>query len=146
MTESVNLETLTKWLELDEGCKLQPYHCTAGKLTIGIGRNLEDTGITQAEAHFMLEGDIARIMRELDQHFPEWRELSEVRQMVILNMCFNIGTFGFLNFKRTIAYVREQRFDDAAEEMLRSQWAEQVGDRAKRLSAAMREDKVPSQV
>jgi len=143
MTDGVDFKVLTKWLELDEGCKLKPYYCTAGKLTIGVGRNLEDTGITKAEAQFMLEGDIVRLMRELDELFPEWRDLSETRQMVVLNMAFNLGTFGFLNFKRTIAYMRDERFAEAADEMLRSEWAEQVGARAKRLSDAMREDKPP---
>lgn len=143
MTAGVDFKVLTKWLELDEGCKLKPYYCTAGKLTIGVGRNLEDTGITRAEAQFMLEGDIVRLMKELDELFPEWRDLSETRQMVVLNMCFNMGTFGFLNFKRTIAYMRAEEFSKAADEMLRSQWADQVGDRAKRLSDAMREDKPP---
>ena len=143
MTAGVDFKILTKWLELDEGCKLKPYYCTAGKLTIGVGRNLEDTGITKAEAQFMLEGDIVRLMRELDELFPEWRDLSETRQMVVINMCFNMGTFGFLNFKRTIAYMRDERFAEAADEMLRTQWAEQVGARAKRLSDAMREDKPP---
>ena len=143
MTAGVDFKILTKWLELDEGCKLKPYYCTAGKLTIGVGRNLEDTGITKAEAQFMLEGDIVRLMKELDELFPEWRDLSETRQMVVLNMCFNMGTFGFLNFKRTIAYMRAEKFSEAADEMLRSQWADQVGDRARRLSDAMREDKPP---
>jgi lysozyme len=143
VTAGVDFKILTKWLELDEGCKLKPYYCTAGKLTIGVGRNLEDTGITKAEAQFMLEGDIVRLMKELDELFPEWRDLSETRQMVVLNMCFNMGTFGFLNFKRTIAYIRAEKFSEAADEMLRSQWADQVGDRAKRLSDAMREDKPP---
>lgn len=143
MTAGVDFKILTKWLELDEGCKLKPYYCPAGKLTIGIGRNLEDTGITRAEAQFMLESDIVRLMKELDELFPEWRDLTETRQMVVLNMSFNMGTFGFLNFKRTIAYMRDGEFDAAADEMLRSQWADQVGERANRLSEAMRTDKPP---
>lgn len=137
---TVDFKTLTRWLELDEGCKLKPYYCTANKLTIGIGRNLEDNGITRAEAQFMLENDIVRVMKELDEQIPEWRELSDTRQMVIVNMAFNLGVFGLLNFKRTIAYIRAQEWDKAADEMLRSHWAEQVGDRAKRLSQAMRTD------
>ena len=140
---SVDFKVLTRWLELDEGCRLKPYYCTANKLTIGIGRNLEDRGITRAEAQFMLENDIIAIMRELDDQFPEWRELSDTRQMVIANMAFNLGTFGLLNFKQTIAHIRAQEWDQASDEMLRSHWAEQVGDRAKRLSEAMRTDKPP---
>lgn len=140
---SVDFKVLTKWLELDEGCKLKPYYCTSGKLTIGIGRNLEAKGITRAEAQFMLESDIVETIKELDELLPDWRDVSEVRQMVLINMAFNLGTFGLLNFKRTIAYIREQDFDKAADEMLRSEWADQVGERAVRLSEAMRTEKVP---
>ena len=140
---SVDFKVLTKWLELDEGCKLKPYYCTSGKLTIGIGRNLEAKGVTRAEAQFMLESDIVETIKELDELLPDWRDVSEVRQMVLINMAFNLGTFGLLNFKRTIAYIREQDFDKAADEMLRSEWADQVGERAVRLSEAMRTEKAP---
>ena len=139
----MDFKLLTKWLELDEGCKLKPYYCTSGKLTIGVGRNLEARGISRAEAQFMLENDIVEVIGELDQLFPEWQELSEVRQMVLINMAFNLGTFGLLNFKRTLGYIKAEDWDNAADEMLRSEWAEQVGDRALRLSEAMRTERVP---
>ena len=139
----MDFKLLTKWLELDEGCKLKPYYCTSGKLTIGVGRNLEARGISRAEAQFMLENDIVEVISELDQLFPEWQELSEVRQMVLINMAFNLGTFGLLNFKRTLSYIKAEDWDNAADEMLRSEWAEQVGDRALRLSEAMRTERVP---
>jgi len=46
--------TIRKLLEFEEGLKLKPYKCPAGKLTIGIGRNLEDRGITEQEAQMLL--------------------------------------------------------------------------------------------
>ena len=44
-----------------EGLKLKPYLCTAGKLTIGVGRNIQDRGITYQEAMMLLENDIRLI-------------------------------------------------------------------------------------
>jgi lysozyme len=140
---SVDFKVLTRWLELDEGCRLKPYYCTGGKLTIGIGRNLEAKGISRAEAQFMLESDLVDVIKELDELLPYWRDLSEVRQMVLINMAFNLGTFGLLNFKRTLAHIQAQEWDQAADEMLRSEWAEQVGERAVRLSEAMRNESIP---
>lgn len=140
---SVDFKSLTRWLEQDEGSRLKPYYCTSGKLTIGIGRNLEDNGISKAESKFMLENDIMRVMKELDAILPFWRELSPNRQAAIINMAFNLGTFGLSKFQKTIAHLQAQEWDEAGDEMLRSLWADQVGDRALRISEAIKTDTLP---
>jgi len=140
---ALDIKSLARWLEQDEGCKLKPYYCTAGKLTIGVGRNLESTGINKAEAKFMLENDIVRIMRELDTILPFWRELSPTRQAALINMAFNLGTFGLSRFTKTVGYLQRAEFEEAGDEMLRSKWADQVGDRALRISAAVKNDEMP---
>lgn len=139
---AVSFKVLTKWLEQDEGCRLKPYYCTAGKLTIGVGRNLEDSGVSKAEAQFLLENDLVRIIRELDEMLPFWRELSENRQMALINMAFNLGTFGLTRFTKTIAHLEAGEFDSAGDEMLRSRWATQVGDRAHRISRVIKTDEI----
>jgi lysozyme len=58
---------------------------------------------------------------------------------VLVNMGFNLGPEGLLGFRRTLRAVEEGRYADAAEGMLRSKWARQVGARAVRLAAMMRE-------
>lgn len=140
---AVDFKSLSAWIERDEGIRLKPYYCTAGKLTIGIGRNLEDNGISRAEAQFMVENDIVRVIKELDALLPFWRDLSPARQAALINMAFNLGTFGFSKFQNTIDYLADADFDQAADEMLRSRWADQVGERAQRISEAVRRDKVP---
>lgn len=122
----------------DEGIRLRPYRCTAGKLTIGVGRNLEDVGISVEEANHMLDADIDRAAAALDKALPWWRDLSEARQRVLLNMCFNLGIGSLLGFKNTLAAIKAGRYEDAATGMLASKWAGQVGDRAKRLAAMMK--------
>lgn len=140
---NVDFKELTRWLEHHEGVRLKPYYCTGGKLTVGVGRNLEDVGISRSEAQFMLENDIIRVMKQMDESIPFWRELSSVRQLVLLDMAFNLGVFGLTKFQNTLALLEAGEYEAASEEMLNSRWAEQVGQRALNLSLAMRTDKAP---
>jgi lysozyme len=133
----MNIEAMREELLLDEGLKLKPYRCTAGKLSIGVGRNLDDLGISRAEALLMLDNDIQCTATELDARLPWWRTLDEVRQRVILNMAFNLGIKGLLGFKNTLAAVQAEKWEDAANGMLASRWAGQVGARAQRLAQMM---------
>ncbi len=73
----------------EEGLRLKPYRDEVGKLTIGIGRNLEDVGISDSEANFMLGSDISRTEAGLDASLPWWRKLDDVRQSVMMDMAFN---------------------------------------------------------
>ena len=137
---AVDMRSLTEQLVQHEGLRQNPYYCTAGKLTIGVGRNLEAVGISKAEAMFMLENDIIRVMSELDEHLPWWRNLSQVRRHVLVDMAFNLGIFGLLKFQKTLKAIQDERWADAAIEMLDSRWAQQVGQRAKTLAKMMETD------
>jgi len=73
----MNTEALARGLlQSDEGLRLKPYHCTAGKLTIGYGRNLEDRGITEAEAEYLLENDVSEIYEDLAEIYDFFTHLS----------------------------------------------------------------------
>ena len=138
MTESL-LNRIKAQLVIHEGLRLKPYRCTAGKLTIGIGRNLDDRGISQKEAYAMLERDILDFEQQLLDEIPDvYTGLDEVRQSVLLNMCFNLGLKGLLEFKNTLAFVAAEDWERAANGMLASKWAKQVGMRAIELSELMR--------
>ena len=132
------LERLQKTLIRHEGLKLKPYHDTVGKLTIGIGRNLDNNGISKAEALHLLENDLKVCVIDAKEVFgAQWGKLNDVRQEVILNMLFNLGRPRFLGFKKCIAAIKDERWADAAVEMLDSKWARQVGNRAQELAEAM---------
>jgi len=135
----MNRQAITAELIRDEGLRLKPYRCTAGALTVGVGRNLDAKGISRAEAMVMLANDIDDVWREVVRALPWVTGLSDARQRVLLNMGFNLGTAGLLEFKRTLAAIKAGRYAEAAVFMLESRWAGQVGDRAKRLSRMMRE-------
>lgn len=125
-------------LRRDEGERLKPYRDTVGKLTIGVGRNLDDVGITPDESAYLLAKDINKVLRQLDEKLPWWRGLCFNRQRVLVNMAFNLGIAGLLGFKNTLAAVQAGQYDKAAEGMLSSKWASQVGKRADRLAELMR--------
>ena len=108
---SYDRAALTAELIRNEDERLKVYRCTANKRTIGVGRNLDDVGISKAEtaalgvtvasacrdgitrqqSRALLANDIDACERQIDAKLPWWRKLSDVRQRVLLNMCFNLG-------------------------------------------------------
>lgn len=128
--------TIEELLIKHEGIKLAPYKDTAGKTTIGIGRNLEDVGISKEEALLLLENDLKKIDRITENIF--WfHKLSENRQNVIISMIFNMGYSRFSQFKKMIFAIQNEDFTGAAEEMLDSSWSKQVGQRSRDLADMM---------
>lgn len=135
----MNRDLLRADLKRDEGVRSRAYKDTVGKLTIGCGRNLTDRGVSDAEIDFMLENDIDIVERELRAAFPWFGGLSEPRQRALANMAFNMGVPRLLNFKRMLDDLKDGRFAEAAAECLDSTWATQVGERAKRIAALIKE-------
>lgn len=135
-------ETLQDMLIRHEGLKLKPYTDTVGKLTIGVGRNLDDAGITYGEAMKMLDNDIARCMNECVHAFPWFSDLNDERKAVLLNMCFNMGITKLLKFKKFLEAMSQDNYNVAAIEMMESLWAKQVGRRALELANLMRGEDV----
>ncbi|TWB15585.1 glycoside hydrolase family protein [Nitrospirillum bahiense] len=135
---TLDTKALADDLRRDEGTRLKPYTDTVGKLSIGVGRNLTDVGITQEEADTMLAGDIARTMAALDQGIPWWRNLPAGVQRAVANMGFNMGVPTLLTFRTTLGHLQAGRFAQAADAALASKWASQVGARATRIAALIR--------
>lgn len=157
--------SIQEQLILHEGLRTQIYTCPANKLTIGVGRNLEDTGlyefeqkrilndygltkqevidilqdrgITQEEALYMLNNDIMIIRAELENTYRWFNFLNEVRQKVIIDMRFNLGSSGFAGFKNMIRHIENMNYWNAGEEMKNSKWYSQVKTRADRLIKMM---------
>ncbi len=111
-----------------------PYTDTTGHLTVGIGRNLSDRGISTTEAFYLLDDDILYFTAKLQHFLPFYFQLNEARQIALCDMCFNLGVQGLLNFKNMILALESHDYERAAQEMLNSKWAEQVGERATTLA------------
>jgi len=141
-----------------EGLVLTVYQDTLGIDTIGIGRNLKDRGIskeeldhmdipsmdviyehgiTEADARYLAMNDIKIVEEELCRVKPVVNDLDSVRQLILMDMAFNMGVPRLCKFKRMWNAIEERKFDSAGLEMLDSRWAKQVGSRATKLSDAM---------
>jgi lysozyme len=129
----MNKEKLIEELKRDEGVELRPYKCSAGFLTLGVGRNIEERGITMDESDYLLANDITICEEEATRVFKWYDTLSDVRQRVVLNMIFNLGLTKLLNFKKFLAAMEAEDWEEAGKQMLDSRWAKQVGNRADRL-------------
>lgn len=121
----------------DEGLKLKPYKDNLGKLTIGIGRNLDDVGISKEEALSLMRNDLQKVEHDLSK-YAWFNRLNESRKDVLRNMCFNIGVNKLIQFKKMIEALQSNDFEKASIEMLDSKWSIEVKERALRLSQIMR--------
>lgn len=128
---------LEQQLKKHEGLRLRAYKDTVGKLTIGIGRNLDDVGISEDEALFMLGNDITKAQAQLNKALPWTTNLDRVRYDVLTNMAFNMGINGLLQFKNTLALIQQGKYKEASIQMLQSKWAGQVKGRATELAKQM---------
>ncbi len=134
-------ERLKEMLIRHEGLRLKPYRDSVGKLTIGVGRNLDDVGISEEEALYLLENDIRRAEKIAvecaSSHGVLFESLPEDAQLVLIDMAFNLG-YKLKGFKKMFSALKRRDFDEAAWEMLDSRWARQVGKRATELAEIMR--------
>jgi len=129
----MNREQLIQELKRDEGVVLTLYKCSAGKNTIGVGRNVDDRGITEDESDYLLSNDIDLCVKELEGTFPWFQTLSDTRQRVMVNMCFNLGLSRLMGFRKFLAAMEAGEWETAGVEMLDSKWERQVGPRSTRL-------------
>ena len=144
----MKLLEIKKRLEFHEGFRAKPYFCSAGKRTIGIGRNLEakpfteaerlvikdPENITKQEAYFLLENDIMEVIRLLDNMVRCFAKLDDERQYALIDMGFQLGLSGLCKFKNMLAAMDAGDFEKASKECLNSAYARQTPARAKRIA------------
>ena len=141
----INVYTVSQRLKKHEGLRLQPYRCTKGKLTIGYGRCLDTNpltpeeekvvgdwkhGITQCAATYLLCNDIKRTYLSLKKYIVFFKDLDAERQYALIDMAFNMGVYGLMQFKKMLKAMKRKDFYTAAAECLNSQYAKEVKERA----------------
>lgn len=137
MMTTENLGKLKRSLVKHEGCEKFPYQDTVGKITIGIGYNLSDRGLPDEWINKQYEEDVSFFYQQLSANFPWFNQLNNDRQVVLIDMAF-MGLKRFCGFKKMLDALQDHDYDQAADEMLASRWAEQAKGRAIELSNAMR--------
>jgi len=138
------MNRLIEQLIKSEGLKLKPYEDKKKKLTIGVGRNLTDNGISVEEAKLMLKNDLEWVFEALDKVYYPWKSISVNRQLVLSGMMFNLGETKFKKFTNFWKAIKNEDYAKASIEMMvgskkgsKSQWAKDVGKRAIHLSEMM---------
>jgi lysozyme len=169
------ITTIEEYIERWEGFRSKPYRCTKNKLTIGIGRNIQENplnaveyklifptltlsqaqsallnGITRDQALLLLRGDIRKISDRLNKY--QWFTiLNEYRKWVIIDLVFTMGSGGFLAFHNTLRALRERDYNKAADEIMNSRYYRELGDTTKDLDrgeanvSIMRSGRLPDQ-
>lgn len=123
-----------KMLLVDEGLRLKPYRCTAGKLTIGYGRNLDDVGISREVAYMMLQEDLQIAEKACKRIFPElFDQWGENRRLGWINLAFNLGYNRLMQFRNTLRAARIEDWAEVEKGLRGSLWFKQVGKRAERV-------------
>lgn len=128
----------------DEGDVPYAYQDSLGYWTIGVGFLIDRRKggrLPDAVRDFWLDYEITEKRKDLERRIPWVTTLDQARQDCLLNMAFNLGVEGLLSFKNTLSLVQSGQYEKASVEMLKSRWATQVGNRAKRLSEQMRTGK-----
>lgn len=133
---TLDIKRMVEILKKNEGLRLTPYKCSAGKLTIGYGHATKEVvpGLkwTKAHAEHVLLNDTRNAAADLDWHLPWWRGLNDARQEALCDMCFNLGIKRLQGFKKMLAALQQRQWEEAAKQCLDSRYARQVGKRAER--------------
>lgn len=149
----MNIALLEAELRRDEGVRYSEYLDTMGIRTIGVGHNMQASPIppqwtqplTDDQVNQLLSDDLTNVFAVLDYNLSWWRNLDEVRQRVVANMAFNLGSVKLLGFHNTLHCMQTGDYLGAAAGMAASAWAGQVGNRATRLISAMRSGEMPDE-
>ena len=134
-------DKLIEMLKIHEGVETHAYKCSASKITIGVGRNIDPEGgigLQEDEIDYLLQNDIDRIITELDFEYGWFSELNEARQDAMVDISFNLGQTRLRKFQKALTAMAKSDWDTAADEFMDSKWAKQVGNRAKELTGMIR--------
>lgn len=132
---------IADYIKRNEGLELNLYKCTAGKLSIAWGRNIEDNGISKDEAELMLKNDLERCKNALYDifGFETFLLLPDRCKIVLADMIYNLGESRFRTFQKMIRAVKYKDYFEAAAQILDSKYArEDVPNRAKRNALFMK--------
>ena len=127
----LNDQEIAEYVKNHEGLSLKPYYCTANKLSIGIGRNLEDRGITQEEAFFMFGNDLRLAVSDLNRVFgADFKGFPDKAKLAFIDMMFQLGLGRFSGFQNMSKYAIAGNGKEAARGLMDSKYARQVPSRA----------------
>ena len=126
-----------------EAKRKKPYLCTANKTTIGIGRNLDDKGLSDNEIELLFLNDYKDAVKTCSILFSNFSTIDLKRQAALIDMAFNLGHTRFRKFKKLINAVEYYKWSEAAIEAKDSDWYHQVGERGVRIVSILETGTIP---
>jgi lysozyme len=131
---------LIEMIKRHEGVKDKVYKCSQGYETIGVGRNISDSGLglSQDEIDYLLHNDLERCDMELKDSYYWYGGLNKARRDAMVDICFNLGITRLRGFVKALEAMSREQFDIAADEFMDSLWAKQVGRRAEEVTEMIR--------
>ena len=131
------MDKLLAMLKRHEGMETHAYECSEGKVTVGVGRNIDKEGgigLSDDEVDYLLQNDVERVIKELAAEYPWFSDLDDVRRDAMVDISFNLGATRLRLFKRALSAMEVGNYAEASTEFLDSKWARQVGGRALELT------------
>ena len=134
------MSKLIEMLKLHEGVRSKVYMCSAGYETIGVGRNIAESGLglSDDEIEYLLNNDVNRVREELEDTYFWFAALNEARQDAMIDICFNLGITRLRGFVKAVEAMSREQVDIAADEFMDSRWSQQVGNRAVEVTEMIR--------
>lgn len=129
-------------IEEHEGRRPKAYRCSAGKTTVGVGRNLDDVGLSDEEIDYLFANDMRRVDEALSK-YPWFTNLSAARKAACQDLMFNLGATRFAGFRNFIQAMSLEQYTWAAAELKDSRWYGQVGRRGPRICSMIATDRWP---
>lgn len=132
------LDIATAQLKIDEGVRLMPYKDQFGNLTIGCGRNLTADGISESEMEMMLASDVNHAAVAAATLFNFDATISDERKAALVNLSFNLGEEKLSKFTQFVGFVNARDWNGAADDLIQTKYATEVGPRAQRICDKLR--------
>lgn len=115
-----------------------PFSDMSGHITIGIGRNLSERGISTNEALALLDDDIFYFNSKLHFLLPFYQLLDEARKLCLLDIVFHLGINDFLSHEVLLLAVEKGTYEKASKEILNCKAAHNSPERYQQLAYIMR--------
>ncbi len=122
------------------------YKCSAGYWTLGIGRNVDvngGLGLSEDEVNYLLENDIARVIKELSLEYSWFNDLDDVRRDAMIDISFNLGATKLRKFVLALDAMAKADYKSASEEFLDSEWSRTVKGRSVELASMIATGEYP---
>ena len=144
----MDIEQLRKELVADEGCKYETYLCSENVVTGGIGHMITEwddekytevgVEISEEQVKAWFDKDIETVLSDCELLYDDFDHLPEDAQLIIANMMFNLGYPRLKKFVKMKAAVDQRDWNEAANQVIDSNYYRQLPNRAGRLVKRMR--------